>query len=230
MCETVPCPLKLVQIQLTRCCFWYKKALVDEYGLRRLTKRRGVCSVDDLYHILFHHWVHDDSVYPDERQRVQVPTGILMASFFGCRPVSMFDTRLRFREDEASTTTDRDKPKDGPGPNPDDREAGSLNEKFEKNDGLGSDMPTLDADSDTDDDNRTCYDSESDSDTDDDIDAGSDQTRTLLWRHVTFFIATNPGLEQPNILFAKVTLVHTKGEDNRLRDLVVTRPRRYQRS
>ena len=68
-------------------------------------------------------------------------------------------------------------------------------------------MPTLDADSDTDDDNRTCYDSESDSDTDDDIDAGSDQTRTLLWRHVTFFIATNPGLEQPNILFATVTLV-----------------------
>ena len=29
-------------------------------------------------------------------------TGILIASYFGCRPVSMFDTRIKFKEDNTT--------------------------------------------------------------------------------------------------------------------------------
>ena len=38
----------------------------------------------------------DDATYTDERQRVEVATGILAAVFFGCRPCSLFDTRVKF--------------------------------------------------------------------------------------------------------------------------------------
>jgi len=71
--------------------------LTKRYELRRLPRERGVSSVDDIYHILFHHWVHDKNVYRDEQQRLYIAIGILMASYFGCRPVSMFDTRIRFQ-------------------------------------------------------------------------------------------------------------------------------------
>ena len=39
--------------------------------------------------------VLDDSIFPDERQRLQHSTGILMGAFFGCRLCSLFDTRVK---------------------------------------------------------------------------------------------------------------------------------------
>lgn len=67
---------------------------MDEYQLRRLPQKRGVCSIDDLCYILFFHWAFNKNVYIDEHQRTYVSAGLLMASYFGCRPVSMFDTRI----------------------------------------------------------------------------------------------------------------------------------------
>ncbi|KAI9875621.1 MAG: hypothetical protein M1830_008198 [Pleopsidium flavum] len=83
----------------------------------------------------------------------------------------------------------------------------------------GEDRATLgNSESDVGDDASTCYDSESDSSTDDGIDVGLDETRLLLWRHMTSFIAPNPVPREPNIRFAKVTLIRTNGEDNRPRE------------
>lgn len=81
--------------------------LIDEYGLRTLPKKKLVISLDDLYLLLYTHWVLDDATYTDERQRVQVATGILAAVFFGCRPCSLFDTRVKL--DDAN---DSDEPFD----------------------------------------------------------------------------------------------------------------------
>lgn len=67
--------------------------LIDDYGLRTLPKKKPVISLDDLYLLLYTHWVLDDATYTDERQRVQVATGILATVFFACRPCSLFDTR-----------------------------------------------------------------------------------------------------------------------------------------
>ncbi len=74
----------------------YINVLIDEYGLRTLPKTKPVIGLDDLYLLLYTHWVLDDATYSDERQRVEVATGILMAVFFGCRPCSLFDTRVKF--------------------------------------------------------------------------------------------------------------------------------------
>ena len=82
---------------------------MDEYQLRGLPKRWDLISVDDLYHILFYHQVYDNTEYRDELQRCYVDTGIFMASYFGCRPFSMFDNRINFGEED-----DARKPADAP--------------------------------------------------------------------------------------------------------------------
>ncbi len=181
-------------------------------------------SVDDLYYVLFYHWVHDDSIFPDEQQRNQVPTGLLMAAYFGCRPVSMFDTRLKLEDDENATKPDeRVKVHSGPSASNDKQGTSGSDVDVAMDSDWDEEQATLvnsdsDADSDDDGDGSTDYDSESDDDTDDGFDAGLEETRSLLWRHITFIIVPNPISEEPNILFAKVTLIHTKGEDNRPRE------------
>ena len=187
---------------------------MDEYKLRRLPKKRGVSSVDDLYHVLFYHWVHDVAVFRDEQQRNYVSTGILMASYFGCRPVSMFDTRLRFEdENNARKPTDHagtaNRPKNGG----EDLAAPDADKKMDWKDDRAM-LVNSDCDLDTDGNASTYCDSDSDSGTDDGVDAGMDQSGCLLWRHITFIIAPNRIPGAPNILFAKVTITHTKGEDN----------------
>jgi len=57
-----------------------------------------VIGLDDLYLLLYTHWVLDHATYTDERQRVQVASGILAAVFFGCRPCFLFDTRVKFED------------------------------------------------------------------------------------------------------------------------------------
>lgn len=154
--------------------------------------------------------MHDDTVFCDKQQRNYVPTGILMASYFGCRPVSMFDTRSRFAgKDHACNSSDyitaADRSENG-GEDP-------------KSQGTENSMDW--------DDNRVMLvnldkelafhvdrKSDSNSGTDNGVDAGLDETGSLLWRHITFIIAPNRVFGEPNILFAKVTITHTKGEDN----------------
>ncbi|KAI9762363.1 MAG: hypothetical protein M4579_000513 [Chaenotheca gracillima] len=76
----------------------YKKVLRKEHKLRRFTRAKPVAYLDDLYEVLIALWVWDDTVFADERQRQQVATGLLMAAYFGCRPCSMFDTRIKFKD------------------------------------------------------------------------------------------------------------------------------------
>ncbi|KAI9874474.1 MAG: hypothetical protein M1830_009718 [Pleopsidium flavum] len=169
---------------------------MDEYKLRRLPKKKAVMSVDDLYHELVYHWIHDYSIIADEQQRNQISTDLLIAAYFGCRPLN-----------------------NGPSDGEDDQGAMIRTKMLKMDIDWGEDRATLgNSDSDVGDDASTCYDSESDSSTDDGIDVGLDETRLLLWKHMTSFIAPNPVPREPNIRFAKVTLIRTKREDNRPRE------------
>ena len=42
--------------------------------------------VDDVYLVQHHHWVHDTSVFPDERQRIQLAFLILLQAYTATRP------------------------------------------------------------------------------------------------------------------------------------------------
>ena len=191
---------------------------MDEYQLRGLPKRWDLISVDDLYHILFYHQVYDNTECRDELQRCYVDTGILMASYFGCRPVSMFDNRINFEEED-----DARKPADPP----------TIAGHPENHRDNLSDQD----DADWDDEQATLFDSASDLDRDGDssarsndddgdgdgdtdsgtnhgVDAGLDDTKSLLWRHITFFISAHRVCGETNFLFAKVMITYTKGEDS----------------
>ena len=55
-------------------------------------------NVDDVYLVLHHHWVLDTSVFPDERQRLQVALLLLLSGYTATRPAAL-----------VYTTTDRRK-------------------------------------------------------------------------------------------------------------------------
>lgn len=74
----------------------YIDLLVDKYGLRVLSKKKSIIDLDNLYLLLYTHWVFDDLTFKNERQRVQVAIDLLTVAFFDCRPCSLFDTRVKF--------------------------------------------------------------------------------------------------------------------------------------
>ena len=180
--------------------------------------------------------VLDDTVFPDERQRLQHSTGMLMGAFFGCRLCSLFDTRIKLDPpsiDDLSL---------GDGQVSDDR----ANNKLRSDDSMdidsghksnkprkvhnyendsSSDAKTVydgerESDSDTaydddsDSDSSSLYDLDDDSDTDDECTMGSEETRSFLYRHFTIYIIPNSDPSKPNTIFTKIILIHTKGEDN----------------
>lgn len=49
---------------------------------------------DDVYRALHHHWRHDISAFPDERQRIQVSAMILFQSGTASRPRALVYKRL----------------------------------------------------------------------------------------------------------------------------------------
>jgi hypothetical protein len=61
------------------------------------------------------------------------------------------------------------------------------------------------------------YESDISSVTDDGYLGGDDETRTILWRHISFRIVRNPQQGMPNLLIAIVSLVNTKGQDKKPR-------------
>jgi hypothetical protein len=73
------------------------------------------------------------------------------------------------------------------------------------------DIPSDDFDMDID------YESNISSVTDDSYLGGNDETRTILWRHISFYIVHNPQQGMPNLLIAIVSLVNTKGQDRKPR-------------
>ncbi|OJZ88793.1 hypothetical protein ASPFODRAFT_205890 [Aspergillus luchuensis CBS 106.47] len=58
-------------------------------------------------------------------------------------------------------------------------------------------------------------DSDTSSVTDDGYLEGDEETNTILWRHVEFYIVRNPTPGERHILAAIITLLHTKGENRK---------------
>lgn len=164
----------------------------------------------------FYHWVHDDIVFCDEQQRHYVFTNILMASYFDCRPVFMFDTRSRFAGNlfDYITAASRSENCD------EDSKAQGTENSIDWNDNrvmLVNSKEELAFHVDR----STYWNNDNDSDIDDDVDADFDEIGFLFWKHIIFIIASNRVFEKFNILFVKMTIIHTKRENNRFREWVL---------
>jgi hypothetical protein len=60
--------------------------LTERYKLDISTKEKPVANVDDIYLALHHHWVQDSSIFPDERQRLQLAFVIQVCAYTATRP------------------------------------------------------------------------------------------------------------------------------------------------
>ena len=116
--------------------------------------------------------MRDDAVFRDKQQRSYVPAGILMASYFGCRPVSMVDTRLQFEDENvARKPADHAAAASRPRNGGEDQEARDTDKNMDWEDDRAT-LINSDYDLDVNDNASTYYDSDSDSGTDDGVDAG----------------------------------------------------------
>jgi len=95
---------KILTLTLRSC--QYIDLLIDEYSLRVLSKKKSIIDFDDLYLLLYTHWVFDDSTFKDERQRIQVAIDLLTIAFFDCRSCSLFDTRIKFDSNNSNAPID----------------------------------------------------------------------------------------------------------------------------
>ncbi|MCJ1422042.1 hypothetical protein MMC32_008411 [Xylographa parallela] len=199
----------------------YLNLLIDEYHLRTVPKKKPVIGLDDLYLLLYTHWVLDDRTYDDEHQRVQVATGLLAAVFFGCRPCSLFDTRVKLDENLGKPDDDLliAHGKIDPKAELDDVDSNATEDvwgtrvastamavdsecKFDSDsstacDGDGDKDSSTAWENGSDSDSCSAYDpdDEDDGDTDDDCGAGPEETRAFLYRHFTISIVphSTPG-------------------------------------
>lgn len=155
--------------------------------------------VDDLYHILFTHWVYDSNTYHDEHQRVQVATGLLLAVYTGCRPVSLFDTSERKFDNggtESNTTDNK----------------GTESSDADNNSATDSTLEPSDTES--------FEEFEFDRDSNDGMSIYSGTTESICYNDVQLPLLHNDISGGPPILAATVTLIHTKGAKRRSESLL----------
>ena len=165
-------------------------------------------------------------------------TGILAAVCFGCRPCTLFDTRLKFDDpndsDEPLETVAVVKATKSRQDSDEAKDDGGYHRKRGRNDNTttavdsgchvdGDTSSVSDSDSnywsgsDHNSDSNSIYTNDEDLDTDNEYDAGPEETRSFLYRHFTISRVANETPGKPNLVFMKATLLHTKGEDNHLR-------------
>ena len=192
-----------------------------EMGLRKLPLPKPTAASNDLLHFLVTHLVHCNSVFADEKQRLYLLSGLNLSSISACRAVSLFDTRHSVnvpigdgsKPSEAGQTGKQCSPFASGSQALDDSgyDTGKDSNPSTVVEELPCDEPIMETDDDVQ------YESDCSSITDDGYLAGNEDTRTILWRHVEFYIVRNPVPGRYHILAAIVTLLHTKGEDRKPR-------------
>ncbi|EAW15091.1 uncharacterized protein ACLA_057470 [Aspergillus clavatus NRRL 1] len=213
---------------MRRDCLNYKNQVSKEMGLRKLPLPKPTADSIDLLEFQVTHLVHCDSVFADEKQRLYPLVGLNLSSISACRAVSLFDTRhlVNPRPDgtfgmpgeEIVTEEEHDL-----------SSADSLSDGFSSDSGYDTgissglgEMEELTSEMDDDEfdldhEDNDGYTSDGSTVTDDGYLAGNEETGTILWRHVEFYIIRNPVHGCRNLLAAIVTLLHTKGEDRKPR-------------
>ncbi len=163
-----------------------------------------------------------------------------MGEFFDCRLCSLFDTRVKLDLPNINDLNLSDTTTIGDHDTNSNREENivmivdfdcEVDSKFTRlhdhdDEGYSDSNTTYDSDSDND--SNMAYDDDDDSDSnlslrnnvdencdiDDECTARFEETWSFLYRHFTIYIVPNFTLEKSNTIFTKITLLHTKDEDN----------------
>lgn len=63
--------------------------MTEEYGLDNTDTEKPLLEAEDFVELLRYHWASDINVFPNERQRLQLATILLLAAFTGSRPQAL---------------------------------------------------------------------------------------------------------------------------------------------
>lgn len=92
---------------------YINRYLTIEYNLDTDVREKPVMDVDDVFLVLHHHWVLDTSVFPDERQRLQVAFLLLVSAYTATRPAALVYTAInRTKQREHYLGWENDEPSD----------------------------------------------------------------------------------------------------------------------
>ncbi|KAL2859811.1 uncharacterized protein BJX67DRAFT_386620 [Aspergillus lucknowensis] len=204
---------------MRRDCLNYMNQVSKEMGLRKLPLSKPTADSIDLLEFQVTHLVHCDSVFADEKQRLYPLVGLNLSSISACRAVSLFDTRHAVNPRPDGTFEPPGEEIAAEEKEHDLNSADSLSDGFSSDSGYdtgisGGQELTSEMDDDgfdLDYETSDGYTSDGSTVTDDGYLAGNEETGTILWRHVEFYIIRNPVRGRRNLLTAIVTLLHTKG-------------------
>jgi hypothetical protein len=65
-------------------------------------------NVDDVFLILYHHWVVDTATFPDGRQRLQVPFLVLVSAYTATRPGALVYVSRNEKKDQGHCIGEHD--------------------------------------------------------------------------------------------------------------------------
>lgn len=179
---------------------------------------------EDLLQYLVSHLVDCDSVFADEKQRLYALSGLNLSCISASRAVSFFDTRHRVQfQADGTLVPPVDTSAKVRTPLPSIEKAlcdpgTKINMQTEDHAEEGSISETSSySDSEVDTASDSDHQSDCSSVTDDGYLNGNEETGTILWRHVEFYIIRNPVPGRRHILAAIVSILHTKGEGRKFR-------------
>ncbi|XRM38740.1 hypothetical protein ABZX51_002137 [Aspergillus tubingensis] len=209
---------------MRRDCLNYMNVVSSRMALRKHPLPKPTGQSEDLLQYLVSHLVDCESVFADEKQRLYALSGLNLSCISASRAVSFFDTRhrLQFQADGTlvppvdtsakfrTPLSSIEEPLCDPGTkinlqNDDHAEGGSTSETSSYSD---SEVDTT---------SDSNHQSDCSSVTDDGYLNGNEETGTILWRHVEFYIVRNPVPGRRHILAAIVSILHTKGEGRKFR-------------
>ncbi len=218
----------------------YIKHLEIQFRLRTLLMKKLVADCNDLYLWLYTHWIINDSIFLNERQRVQHFAKILMSEFFDCRLCSLFNIKVKldllnindFSLSDTTMIEDHDTNSNHEENTlmivDSDCEVDSKLIRLHDHDVEDYSNSNITYDSNSDNDFNTTYDNNDDSNndlslhnnvdencnTDDECIAEFKEIQSFLYQHFTIYIVFSFIFEKFNMIFTKITLLHTKDEDN----------------
>jgi len=82
-CRTIPFRCRRLADSLGQ---FLENTLSPSSRLSRIQREKPVLNVDDLYKLLYYLWAHDQTVFCDERQRLQLHFLILITAYTASRP------------------------------------------------------------------------------------------------------------------------------------------------
>ncbi|KAI2868214.1 hypothetical protein CBS76997_9684 [Aspergillus niger] len=180
---------------MRRDCLNYMNVVSSRMALRKHPLPKPTGQSEDLLQYLVSHLVDCDSVFVDEKQRLYALSGLNL-SYTSAKvrtPLSSIEEPLCDLGTKINLQND------------DHAEEGSTSETSSYSDS------EVDTASDSD------HQSDCSSITDDGYLNGNEETGTILWRHVEFYIVRNPVPGRHHILAAIMSILHTKGEGRKFR-------------